>query len=142
MAVLIAAIAAGCGGAPSPSPTFLAGVPSPGCGAVCGSPNVGVACVGVAAPLAELAQVESQVKAGSISDEAAEGVISTIQGALVDQEQAIGLSAPLAQSIQGVVSSLGELGVALNQNQPTAQLASPLAAVDGAVANLATACRS
>jgi hypothetical protein len=142
-ALLAVLVLAGCGGGgPTAVPTGLPGVPIPACGAVCASPNAPVACQAIAAPLAALAQAEAAIKAGSVDGAAVEGEISGIQQALEDESQQIGQGSSPGHEMQAVVSALGELGVGLNQNQPPSALAPQLAALDGALANLASACQS
>lgn len=136
------AVAACGGGGPTAVPTGLPGVPNPGCGFACSSPVTSGACQAIAAPLAELAQVEGQIKAGSIGDEQAEGLISGIQQALENEAQQVGFNSSLGQAIQAVISSLGELGVGLNQNQPPTGLAPQLGALDASLASLASACQA
>ena len=142
--VALLSFAAACGG-PSSSPA-VSGVgagPSPGCACAQTIPPVSnPSCQAAGAPIATLGRIEGDLRAGNVGDGYAESVVVGIQQALVTDAQQTGSSTPLGQSLQGVVSALGELGVSLNQNRSSAQLEPQLAQVDAAVAALAAACAS
>lgn len=136
----IVALAAGCGGPPTSPITSAAAGASAAAGGQSIPPVSNPACQAAREPIATLGRIEADLRAGNVGDGFAESVVVGIQQALVTDAQQVGTATPLGQSLQGVVSALGELGVSLNQNRPPAQLEPQLGQVDTAVAALAAAC--
>jgi hypothetical protein len=141
---LLAVSAAACSSTATAVPTLESG----GSGATAGPiesagvtlPGTDPACQQMQEPISELGQVEAALRAGSMSDAAAEGAVLGIQQLLVSVAEQAGPQTQIGLAIQGLVGALGDLGVVLNQNAGIDVVNPQLQKVDTALIGRASAC--
>jgi hypothetical protein len=103
-------------------------------------PGTDPACQQMQEPISELGQVEAALRAGSMSDAAAESAVLGIQQLLVSVAEQAGQQTQIGLAIQGLVGALGDLGVVLNQDAGIDRVNPQLQKVDTALIGLASAC--
>lgn len=141
MSALVVSACSAPGSTASSAPGRTAAFPTLPNGTVPGYlPGSNPACQQASPAVSGIAQVEAELRSGGATDASAEESVLAIQQNLVAIEQQVGEQSEVGGAMQQVVSQLGEVGTALNQNRGIDVLNPILANVDAAVVALSQAC--
>ena len=105
-------------------------------------PGTNAGCQQLNAPIAGFAQVEADIRAGTLTGAAAQAQVLAVRQVVGTVGAQVGAGTPLGLAITGVVDALDDLGSALNESSGLDKVMPALDAVNAAIARLETACQA